>query len=164
MEFTQAQINYGKGAYKPPDQEIGVTTREIHFAFTVKDAAGNLASGRLAIVLQPVNNKPLQITNTGLNVVSTNTYIIGEDVFNVTDEDTISGNITFTVTQTPNKGVLRYQGKDLTTEKIFKLCDIEADLLVYVHSGSGDSLHDQFKLDVSDGFHHVPITVRVKAH
>ncbi|XP_026776488.3 FRAS1-related extracellular matrix protein 2-like [Pangasianodon hypophthalmus] len=161
VEFTQAQINYGKVAYKPPDQEIGVTTREIQFAFTVKDAAGNLASGRLTIVLQPVNNKPPQMTNTGLNVVSKSTYVIGKDVLDVTDQDTVSENITFTVIQTPNKGVLRCREKDLTTKKIFQLSDIEAGLLVYVHGGSGDSLHDQFKLDVSDGIHHVPITVRV---
>uniref|UniRef100_A0A3B4BU34 Calx-beta domain-containing protein n=1 Tax=Pygocentrus nattereri TaxID=42514 RepID=A0A3B4BU34_PYGNA len=160
-EFTQAQINYGKVSYKPPNQEIGLIPREIQFTFTVKDAAGNLANGHFTILLRPVNNKPPQITNTGFNVVSKSNYIITKDVLDVTDQDTVSENITFTVIQLPNSGVLKCLGNVLTVGKIFELRDLERGLLVYVHNGGVESLHDNFKVDVSDGFHNVPITVKV---
>ncbi|XP_072552171.1 FRAS1-related extracellular matrix protein 2-like [Salminus brasiliensis] len=161
-EFTQAQINHGKVAYKPPNQDIGVTPREILLAFTVKDAAGNLANGRFTVLLKPVNNKPPQITNTGFEVVSRSNYVITKDVLDVTDQDTLSENITFTVTQIPNSGELRCSGNVLTVGKVFRLGDIERGVLVYVNNGSGESLHDHFKVDVSDGFHSVPVTVTVE--
>ncbi|KAL6483774.1 hypothetical protein MHYP_G00086460 [Metynnis hypsauchen] len=160
-EFTQAQINYAKVSYKPPNQEIGLIAREIQFTFTVKDTAGNLANGHFTILLRPVNNKPPQITNTGFNVVSKSNYIITKDVLDVTDQDTVSENITFTVIQLPNSGVLKCLGNVLTVGKIFNLRDLERGLLVYVHNGDVESLHDNFKVDVSDGFHNVPITVKV---
>lgn len=160
-EFTQAQINYGKVAYKPPNQEIGCTLREIQLSFRVRDAAGNLANGRFTVLLTPVNNKPPQILNTGFNVVSRSNYIITKDVLDVTDQDTVSENITFTVTQVPGSGVLRCSGKVLTVGQIFKLEDVGGGLLAYVHDGSGESLQDHFMVDVSDGFHNVPITVKI---
>ncbi|KAI4893101.1 hypothetical protein NFI96_026772 [Prochilodus magdalenae] len=160
-EFTQAQISYGKVSYQPPSQEIGLIPRQVQFNFTVKDAAGNLAMDRLTILLEPVNNKPPQVTNPGFSVVSRSRYVITKDVLDVTDQDTVSENITFTVTQLPNGGVLRCLGRVLTVGETFKVRDIERGLLVYLHNGGVESLHDHFKVDVSDGFHNIPITVRV---
>lgn len=158
--FTQAQINHHKVAYKPPDQELGITPKVLQFTFIVEDTAGNAVDGLFTIFLQPVDNKPPMITNTGFTVLERGTYIITKNELDASDQDTESENIIFTVTQIPRYGHLQYLGIDMSKDETFMLEDIESGRLAYIHGGE-ESLSDVIKVDVSDGFHEVPIIIKI---
>ncbi|KAM9314134.1 FRAS1-related extracellular matrix protein 3 [Pholidichthys leucotaenia] len=159
-EFTQAQVNHHKIAYRPPDQEMGITPKVAQFTFIVEDTAGNTADGLFTIFLQPVDNKPPLITNTGFTVMERNTYIITRRELHATDTDTDDENIIFTVIQIPRYGQLQYLGIVMSNGETFVLEDIANGHLTYVHGGQ-ESLNDLIKLSVSDGFHEVPITIKI---
>ncbi|XP_039606137.1 FRAS1-related extracellular matrix protein 3 [Polypterus senegalus] len=159
-EFTQAQVNHHKVAYKPPDHELGITSRVVQFILKVEDTAGNSVDGTFTIFLQPVDNKPPEITNTGFTVLERNSFTISKNELDATDQDTDEDKITFTLTQAPKFGVLQYFSVQMSIGERFTLEDIENSRVVYVHSGE-ESTSDTIKLDVSDGFHEVPIIIRV---
>ncbi|MGH0133017.1 UNVERIFIED_CONTAM: hypothetical protein FKN15_022782 [Acipenser sinensis] len=159
-EFTQAQVNHHKVAYKPPDQELGITPRVVQFTFTVEDTAGNSVDGTFTIFLQPVDNMPPQITNTGFTILERNTFIITRTELDATDPDTDDDAITFTLTQAPKFGLLQYFGLDMSIGETFVLDDIANGRVAYIHGGE-ESTSDTIKLDVSDGFHELPIIIRI---
>ncbi len=153
-------VNHHKVAYKPPDQELGITPKVAQFTFIVEDTAGNTADGLFTIFLQPVDNKPPLIINTGFTVMERSTYVITKKELHATDTDTDDVNIVFTVTQIPTYGQLQYLGIDMLNGETFVLEDIANGRLTYIHGGE-ESLSDVIKLDVSDGFHEVPITIKI---
>eukprot|EP00062_Callorhinchus_milii_P013911 gi/632962602/ref/XP_007897409.1/ PREDICTED: FRAS1-related extracellular matrix protein 3 [Callorhinchus milii] len=159
-EFTQAQVNHHKVAYSPPDQELGISPRVLQFTFSVEDTAGNSVEGTFTIFLQPVDNKPPQITNTGFIVLERSEFVLTKAELVATDRDTNEDKITFTLTQAPKHGHLQYVGVIIIVGELFVLDDIVNGRVVYVHSGD-ESTRDSFKLDVSDGIHEVPITIRI---
>ncbi|KAF7223631.1 FRAS1-related extracellular matrix protein 3 isoform X2 [Nothobranchius furzeri] len=159
-EFTQAQVNHHKVAYKPPDVELGITAKIAQFTFTVEDTASNSVNGLFTIFLQPVDNKPPEITNTGFTVMEKSTYVITRKELHATDTDTDDESIIFTVTQIPSYGQLQYLGVYMSNGETFVLEDIANNRLTYIHGGE-ESLNDIIKLSVSDGFHEVPIIIRI---
>lgn len=159
-EFTQAQVNHHKVAYKPPDQELGITPKVAQFTFLVEDSAGNTAEGLFTIFLQPVDNKPPIITNTGFTVMERAAFVITSKELHATDTDTDDENIVFTVTKIPDHGLLQYLGIAMTNSETFILEDIANGRITYIHGGE-ESLTDVINLDVSDGFHEVPIAIKV---
>ncbi|KAM6907319.1 FRAS1-related extracellular matrix protein 2a [Xenentodon cancila] len=159
-EFTQAQINHHKIAYAPPNVEVGITAHVVQFRYTVEDTAGNTAGGGFSIYLQPVNNKPPQITNTGFNVFERGMHILTIAELDATDLDTESGQITFTLSQPPKHGQIQVAFTDLEKRGVFTLEDISNGKISYIHSGE-ETVSDEFQLDVSDGIHTVTVTVKV---
>lgn len=159
-EFTQAQINHHKIAYKPPDLELGITPHVVQFQYTVEDTAGNSVDGVFTIFLQPVDNKPPQITNTGFTVLERGTHIITRLELHTTDPDTDSTKISFTLTQPPRHGQVEYALTVLSQGYAFNLDDISSGRISYIHNGD-ESTSDFFQLDVSDGIHVVTITIRI---
>ncbi|XP_061888272.1 FRAS1-related extracellular matrix protein 3 [Entelurus aequoreus] len=159
-EFTQAQVNHHKVAYRPPNQELGITPKVAQFTFVVEDTSGNTVDGLFTIFLQPVDNKPPVITNTGFTLMERSSYVITRKELHATDTDTDDENIVFTVTQIPKYGYLQYLGIDMSNGETFVLEDVANERLAYIHGGE-ESLNDVIKLDVSDGFHEVPITIKI---
>ncbi|XP_052422928.1 FRAS1-related extracellular matrix protein 2a isoform X2 [Carassius gibelio] len=159
-EFTQAQINHHKISYSPPDLELGITPHVVQFHFTVEDTAGNSANGVFTIFLQPVNNKPPQITNTGFTVLERGVHIITSAELDANDLDTDSKQISFTLSQTPQHGHVQHTFTDLIKGNSFNLMDISDGKVSYIHNGD-ETTSDSFKLDVSDGVHVLTITVKV---
>uniref|UniRef100_A0A8C9QQD6 FRAS1 related extracellular matrix 2 n=1 Tax=Scleropages formosus TaxID=113540 RepID=A0A8C9QQD6_SCLFO len=159
-EFTQAQINHHKIAYRPPDLELGITAHVVHFKYTVEDMAGNSVEGVFSIFLQPVDNKPPQITNTGFSVFERGTHIITNTELDTTDIDTKRHQISFTLTRPPFHGQMYYELTEMSEGQVFKLADISGGKIIYVHNGD-ESVTDTFLLDVSDGVHVVTITVKI---
>ncbi len=159
-EFTQAQINHHKISYSPPDLELGITSHAVQLHFTVEDTAGNSANGVFTIFLQPVNNKPPQITNTGFTVLERGVHVIMSAELDAYDLDSDSKQISFTLSQTPQHGHVQHMFTDLKKGSSFNLMDISDGKVVYIHNGD-ETTSDSFKLDVSDGVHVVTITVKV---
>ncbi|KAA0703978.1 FRAS1-related extracellular matrix protein 2 ECM3 -like protein [Triplophysa tibetana] len=159
-EFTQAQVNHHKISYSPPDHELGITPHVVQFHFRVEDTAGNSVDGVFTISLQPVNNKPPQITNSGFTVLERGVHIITSVELDVDDPDTDRKQIVFTVSLIPVHGHIQHTFSNLQKGSTFNLMDISEGKLSYVHNGD-EITSDSFKLDVSDGFHVVPVTVKV---
>ncbi|XP_034556200.1 FRAS1-related extracellular matrix protein 2b [Notolabrus celidotus] len=158
--FTQAQINHHKIAYKPPDLELGITSRVLQFRYTVEDVSGNIVEGVFTIFLQPVDNTPPQITNSGFTVLERGTHVITSAELDTSDTDTDSKQISFTVTQAPLHGFIQFTFTDMTKGDTFSLEDIGNSRISYIHNGD-ESVVDSIQIDVSDGVHVVPITIRI---
>nr|XP_023416197.1 FRAS1-related extracellular matrix protein 2 [Cavia porcellus] len=158
--FTQAQINHHKIAYRPPSQELGVAARVAQFQFQVEDRAGNVAPGTFTLYLQPVDNQPPDILNTGFTIQEKGHHILSETELHVTDVDTDVAHISFRLTEAPKHGHMQVSGQVLPVGGLFHLEDIKQGRISYVHNGDG-SLADSCSLEVSDRHHVVPITLRV---
>ncbi|KAM5311565.1 FRAS1-related extracellular matrix protein 2 [Glossophaga mutica] len=158
--FTQAQINHHKIAYRPPEQELGVAARVAQFQFQVEDGAGNVAPGTFTLYLQPEDNQPPEVLNTGFTAPEGGHHTLSASELHVTDVDTDVAHITLTVTQTPAHGHLRASGRILRAGGTFRLEDIQQGRISYDHSGDA-SLTDSCSLEVSDRHHVVPVTLRV---
>ncbi|MED6277048.1 FRAS1- extracellular matrix protein 2 [Characodon lateralis] len=159
-EFTQAQINHHKISYAPPDVELGITVHVVQFRYTVEDTAGNSIEGSFTIFLQPVNNNPPQITNTGFTVFEGGMHTITAAELEAQDLDTESEKITFTLSRPPKHGQIQAAFTDLGKNGVFKLEDISEGKISYVHNGE-ENVSDEFQLDVSDEIHVVTVTVKV---
>ncbi|XP_055082728.1 FRAS1-related extracellular matrix protein 2-like isoform X2 [Periophthalmus magnuspinnatus] len=159
-EFTQAQVNHHKISYGPPDVELGITAHVVQFQYLVEDTSGNTVEGTFTIYLEPVNNKPPQITNTGFTVLERGMHIITVAELDATDPDTEHTQITFTLGRLPKHGQIQLDFSDLDVKGAFKLEDISLGKISYIHNGE-ETLTDEFQLDVSDGIHAVPVTVKV---
>ncbi|KAK9398840.1 FRAS1-related extracellular matrix protein 2 [Crotalus adamanteus] len=159
--FTQAQINHHKVAYRPPDQELGITPRIAQFTYSVEDAAGNSVLGTFTFFLQPVNNQPPQITNAGFTVFEGHSFFLTTTQLDATDKDTDTDRIVFALTETPQHGHLRYLEEGLMVQgESFLLDDIANGRISYQHNGD-EYRSDSFQLEVSDEVHLVPITVKI---
>uniref|UniRef100_A0A8C6XPC6 FRAS1 related extracellular matrix 3 n=1 Tax=Naja naja TaxID=35670 RepID=A0A8C6XPC6_NAJNA len=159
--FTQAQINHHKVAYRPPDQELGITPRIAQFTYSVEDAAGNSVLGIFTFFLQPVNNQPPQITNAGFTVSEGHSFFLTTTQLDATDKDTDTDRIVFTLTEAPQHGYLRYLEEALMVQgESFLLDDIANGRISYQHNGD-EFRSDSFQLEVSDEVHQVPITVKI---
>uniref|UniRef100_A0A8C5TK83 FRAS1 related extracellular matrix 2 n=1 Tax=Malurus cyaneus samueli TaxID=2593467 RepID=A0A8C5TK83_9PASS len=161
--FTQAQINHHKISYRPPQEELGVAPHLIQFQYQVQDAAGNAAKGTFTIYLQPVDNQPPEITNTGFALPEGGSHVLSPAELDASDTDTELARLRFILTQAPRYGQLQLSGYSLVPGGIFGLEDIRQGRVVYVHSGA-ETNSDTCRLDVSDGVHFVPITLKMSVH
>ncbi|KAM9318366.1 FRAS1-related extracellular matrix protein 2b [Pholidichthys leucotaenia] len=158
--FTQAQINHHKIAYRPPDLELGITSHILQFKYTVEDVSGNSVEGVFTVFLKPVDNKPPQITNSGFTVLERGRHILTRGELDTSDTDTDNSLITFTITQPPLHGQMQFTFTDLTKGGTFRLEDIGNGVISYIHNGD-ESTVDSIQIDVSDGVHIVPITIKI---
>ncbi|XP_061608318.1 FRAS1-related extracellular matrix protein 2-like [Phyllopteryx taeniolatus] len=159
-EFTQAQVNHRKIAYSPPDKELGITTHVLQFRYSVEDAARNSVEGVFTIYLQPINNKPPQITNTGFAVFEGGVHILTLAELDAVDADTESQTITFRLSQPPKHGTIQVAFANLPEKAVFSLQDLSEGRISYSHGGE-ETASDEFQLDVSDCVHVVTVTVKV---
>uniref|UniRef100_A0A8C8EFL5 FRAS1 related extracellular matrix 3 n=1 Tax=Otus sunia TaxID=257818 RepID=A0A8C8EFL5_9STRI len=147
--FSQQEVRELKIAYQPPTLDSD------------QDSVGNSLQGTFTLFLQPVDNQPPQITNTGFTVLEGNSFLLTSHQLDATDEDTSADQIVFTVTQAPEHGHLHYLEEGLIVQgESFLLDDIAGGRISYKHSGD-EFASDSYQLEVSDGVHHVPITVKV---
>ncbi|KAK3521425.1 hypothetical protein QTP70_004447 [Hemibagrus guttatus] len=143
-EFTQAQVNHHKISYSPPDIELGITAHVAQFHFIVEDTAGNSAKGVFTILVQPVNNKPPEITNTGLTVferagtLGSHLSVLENGATEITvsviqgkDEDTDDLRLTFIVEDAPAYGEILVNG---IPSNMFTQADIINGLVTYTHT------------------------------
>ncbi|GAB6022620.1 hypothetical protein CHUAL_006715 [Chamberlinius hualienensis] len=160
--FNQLQINHRKIAYLPPPAELGLAPRVIRMELDVEDEAGNIASGQtFDIVLLPINNKPPTVYNAGLKIIEGGSASIDTNVIDATDIDTDQYHLKFRLISGPFHGYIYHNSSFMKAGDNFSRVELSAGNLRYTHNGDDDS-EDKMELEVSDGIHVVPFTVRIK--
>lgn len=159
--FYQSQINHLKIGYKPPSVELGITPRIIQFVFAVEDENGNLVSGqRFNIILHPVDNKPPSVTNTGFTVSEGEQMVIDLSMLDADDTDTDNTLLQFNIKQVPNHGSIMIDGVPMKPGQTFTLDDINRGSVTYSNNGD-EQEGDSIELELTDGVHVVPVTIRI---
>ena len=145
--FTQGDINTSKVTYTHDGSE----TTSDSFRFVVTDPSSAQAPAEtFAIVVNPVNDPPVVVVNTGLGLAEGALATIGSGRLQSTDPDDIDGDLIYTLTQIPSNGVLQNVGVALALGESFTQADIDSNAISYQHTASGTTT-DSFRFTVSDG-------------
>ena len=131
--FSQVDVDNGLLSFT---QDVSGDTS---FEFTVTDGKDTI--GPFSFPITVVNAEPFLAVDSGLALSSGSSETITSAMLNVTDTDNPPADLTYTVTSLPGQGTL-VPGAVFTQEHI------NAGLLSYTHTGSGD---DSFEFSVSDG-------------
>jgi hypothetical protein len=131
--FSQEAINNGQVTYTHTG--LGDDT----FTFTVSDGADTI--GEFVFAITVTNAAPELATNTGLSVPVGETAVIGFSALETTDANNPPGELIYTVTTPPVRGLL-------TPGTTFSQADITSGLVSYAHTGAGS---DSFAFTVTDG-------------
>ena len=123
------------------------TTPERGFIEDVDNLTGNEILDFFEIV---ANEKPLLSINKSLTLNQGTTATIDNTFLEVTDSDNSAEEITYTLTDLPNNGILKLDGTNLPSNHTFTQADIDNNLLTYEHNGS-ETITDSFNFSVSDG-------------
>ncbi|MBW4468975.1 MAG: pre-peptidase C-terminal domain-containing protein [Stenomitos rutilans HA7619-LM2] len=148
--LTQQQIDQGALTYvhngsEPSGNDI--------FVFQVSDGTTTLSSRVFNINVNPVNDPPVLVNNTGL-LLAGNTpslTVIGSDLLQVSDVDNTTAQLTYTLTSVPNPtvGILRLNGTQINAGGTFTQADIDSGNLSFDYLGNGSG--ETFQFTVSDG-------------
>ena len=159
--FYQSQINHLKIAYKPPGVELGITPRLIQFVFAVEDESGNLVSGQhFSVLLNPVDNKPPSVTNTGFSVSEGDQTVLDPSMLDADDTDTDTSLLHFNIKQIPAFGSIMIDGVPMQPGDFFTIDDIARGGVIYINNGA-EEMGDTLELELTDGVHIVPVTIQV---
>jgi archaellum component FlaF (FlaF/FlaG flagellin family) len=130
--FTQAEIDNGLVVY------THTGTDNDSFEFTVTDGKDTIGIYTFDIA---INMPPVLTKNQVLAMNTGELRLIDNTMLEITDSDTTTDMLTFTITHPPSQGYLSLMGE-------FTQADIDAGRLFYRHTGSGP---DNFQFTITDG-------------
>ncbi|XP_070544831.1 extracellular matrix organizing protein FRAS1-like [Ptychodera flava] len=156
--FTQADVNAQRIVYRPPPFNGGdLESDDFTFYFSVSDGAGNeIPSQPFTIRLLPTNTAPPSFINKTpvITVSQGGTVPISDEQLTVTDADTKSGDLIYTLSSAPIRGdFIKSEGTTrviLRTGDSFTHVEIARNTFFYVHGGTRNP-EDTFEITVSDG-------------
>ncbi len=119
------------------------------FVHTVTVNSGETVTG-INFGNQQVNQTPEIAVNKGLTLNEEGTAVITNQELQVTDVDNTAIEITYTLTNLPENGILRLNGTQLAVDDTLTQDDIDNERLEYVHNGS-ETNNDSFSFKVTDG-------------
>ncbi|NLX56285.1 MAG: hypothetical protein GXY58_14345, partial [Planctomycetaceae bacterium] len=155
MTFTSSQVYINAALvqiiYRPAPNYSGSDAVSISV-----DDQGNIGAGgsqvsttSIPVTVKPVNDAPALITNQLLAVPAAGQALISPSVLQVTDIDSPSHQLVFTLVSPPTSGALRLAGSDLGAGSVFTQADIDEGLVSYAHDGSA-ATSDSFLFSVTD--------------
>lgn len=142
--FTQDDLAAGRVRFVHDGSE----TTSASFGFSLSDGQATLANNTFNFNVTPVNDAPIQVTNTGTAVTRRTSTIITSSQLRATDAD--SANITYTISRAPSRGRLELTTNPGVSVTSFTQADIDAGRVRYVHT-SLRTTDDSFRFRVSDG-------------
>ncbi|XP_062470145.1 extracellular matrix organizing protein FRAS1 [Pezoporus occidentalis] len=174
--FTQADINHGKIAYRPPTaaphlREIIAFSfaglpESVNFRFTVSDGEHTTPEMVFVIHLLSTEQQPpvFQITAPFLEVSQGGRATIGIQLA-VSDTDTAPEGLFFELVKTPRHGIVLKYSADMQEHMgagdTFTYEDVTRNALQYVHDGSS-ATEDSMEISVTDGVTTVTTVLRVE--
>jgi VCBS repeat-containing protein len=146
--FTQNDINTSNITY---DHNGGETTTDA-FTFTVTDGAGGTTLATVFnITINPVNDVPTLVANTGITVnEASSANIISNANLQVTDVDNTTAQIIYTLNVAPGNGTLYNGAAPLGVGNTFTQNNIDLNTINYTHDGT-ETNNDSFTFTVADG-------------
>ncbi|MBL1177965.1 beta strand repeat-containing protein, partial [Pantanalinema sp. GBBB05] len=146
--FTQQDIDNGLITY----QHDGSENPSDVFVFQVSDGIAPAISRIFNITVNPVNDAPVLVNNTGISLDSGLVSVteINSSQLQVTDVDSTSAQLVYTVRSLPSAGTLKRNGVALNVGQTFTQADIDAGVITYDYPGFGGS-DTNFQFEVSDG-------------
>ena len=148
--FTQDDIDEGRVRY----QHDGSENHADSFTYSVSDSV-NSVRGNFAITISPVNDAPVQVRSVGISVAEGEARDITTARLEFSDVDNTEAELTYTITDAPDHGMLLLRGVDLGSGGTFTQDDIDEGRVQYQHDGS-ENRADSFAYSVSDGVDSVP--------
>ncbi|XP_029456255.1 extracellular matrix protein FRAS1 isoform X2 [Rhinatrema bivittatum] len=174
--FTQADINQGKIAYRPPIaaphlREMMAFSftglpESVNFFFTVSDGEHTTPEMPFTIHLLSSNQHPpaFQVTSPFLEVIQGGRAPIGVQL-TVSDSSTAPEDLVFELLDPPQHGVLIKSEAGVQTHMgagdAFTYEDVTRHTLHYIHDGSA-AVEDSMDISVTDGVTTTRMTVRVE--
>jgi VCBS repeat-containing protein len=153
---TEAEINTALDGliFMPTADFHGVATLSVSVNDLGNSGSGAelVASGSVAITVNPINDAPQVTTNQPLQVSEgeSDAIITSPVLLAATDLEQSATELTYTVTVAPAHGELKLNGAGLVINSTFTQAQLEANQLTYTHDG-GESTGDGFDFTVSDG-------------
>ncbi|XP_063991894.1 chondroitin sulfate proteoglycan 4 [Diachasmimorpha longicaudata] len=152
--FSQTQIEGGKVAYY--HDHSNSLDDKIQFSLHLKQGHVMLCNVTIHVIISPVNDEPFKlVTKTPfITVVQNQTQTITRNDLLTTDPDTMPEELVYDVISGPTAGHLLMLSLEQNTSEVrqvnkFSQQDVDANRLVYEHSGSSQSATFYFR--VSDG-------------
>ena len=145
--FTQDDLDNNRLTYS----HSGSETIADSFGVTVSDGVGGvLPLTAIFITVNPLNDSPILLTNSGVALNEAASVTIGNGVLKINDADNTPAQIRLTVTELPANGLLQNSGVSLVLNDTLTQDDIDNGLVRYLHNGS-ETLGDGFRFTVADG-------------
>ncbi len=144
--FTQLDINNGNLLY----QHDGSETTSDSFNFNVTDGLNTAVSSTFNITVNPANDSPEEINNTGLVMDEGESLVITPDLLLYTDPDNDSTELIYSVTSAADFGQFENIGDPGTPISSFSQADIDNNEIVFFHDDS-ENFTDQATLSLTDG-------------
>ncbi|XP_077999737.1 extracellular matrix organizing protein FRAS1-like [Glandiceps talaboti] len=155
--------------YYVQDSHRNVETVGDGFLFHVSDGTNNSPTYRFNITIQLLNDEEPVIQKEQLYCGEGEAVIITNVTLYVTDMDTNTEDLLFTLTQPPAHGQIRRRdfiqdavrvGRQIGPGASFSYQDILQELVGYVHDDS-DTQTDQFSVSLTDGTHVTSDTINI---
>lgn len=127
---------------------VGIHT----IALVVTDSGGLMASDTVVVTVNAAgaeNTAPVVATNAGLSLAQGDTVAISSEQLQVTDAESASTAITYTLTQVPAQGSLQRDGVDLAVAGTFTQQDINDGLIRYANNNASVA-SDAFSFTAAD--------------
>ncbi|XP_077082463.1 FRAS1-related extracellular matrix protein 1b isoform X2 [Siphateles boraxobius] len=149
--FTQHGVNHHKVAYMPPIEDIGPEPLFVQFVFSVSDQQGGALTGLIFnITVTPVDNQAPEMFTNLLRVEEGGGSFLMEEHMLVQDVDSSEDQLRVHVKTQPQHGRLELQGSTLLEGDTFRLQDLKALRVRYIHDDS-ETLQDSIGLTITDG-------------
>ena len=141
-------VDLAKLVFIPDSNTSGTPYAE--FSYKLKDSknAYSLSSYTLTINVDPVDDAPIIVVNSGITVDEESTNAISENNLLAKDNDENSEILLYKITQAPEYGIITV-GSYTESKSTFSQHDISTGKVRYIHSGS-ETNFDSFKFIVED--------------
>jgi len=143
--FTQGDINNGRVEYS---HNNSFSNSDL-FTFRLFDGQALSGPFTFNIGVDVVSRVPVLVTNNPLVATEGASAILSNTFLQVTDPDSPTPALIYTLGSAPSNGILRRLGAALTTGQTFSQQDIDQNLLSYEQNGS-ETTSDSFTFSVSD--------------